>query len=74
MGNMKVLCVDNIGVTLSLSIGKWYKVYDHELSVLTGDVVSYTIISDRGNKQKACVSFFMTLDRLREKKLEELGI
>lgn len=64
---MKVLCVNNNFVSLSLTVGKWYEVFDTQSH-------NYVIISDRGNKQRISRSFFMTLEELRNEKLNKLGI
>ena len=72
----RVVCVDNKDFQLSLSVGKWYEVFyvRKQTTYYRVNKHFYTIITDRGHKKEVCASYFMTLDELREKKLEELGI
>lgn len=74
---MKVLCIDNQDVSLSITVGKWYQVVitsldKHESSGLK--LKSYSIITDTGTRGRFSKRFFITVDEWREKKLEELGI
>lgn len=70
---MKVLCIDNTNVGLSISVGKWYEVFGGEppTEVYSGN---YIITSDRGNKARLSRNHFVSLEEMRAKKLEELGI
>ena len=71
---MKVLCVDNTNVSLSLSVGKWYEVFEGGDAPTETSSGSYIIISDRGNPTKISRWYFKTLEELRNEKLKELGI
>ena len=71
---MKVVCVDNTNVSLSLSIGKWYEVFEGGDAPTETSSGSYIIISDRGNRTRISRSYFKNLEELRSDKLKELGI
>ena len=71
---MKVLCVDNTNVSLSLSIGKWYEVFEGGDAPTETSSGSYIIISDRGSHTRISRSYFKNLEELRSDKLKELGI
>lgn len=62
--NMKVLCIDNTNLSLSISVGKWYDV------VFAVSPNTYCIISDRGVNQIFSKKFFMTLEDLRNEKIK----
>ena len=71
---MKVVCVDNTNVSLSLSIGKWYEVFEGGDAPTETSSGSYIIISDRGNHTRISRRYFKNLEELRSDKLKELGI
>ena len=65
---MKVLCIDNKNVSLSLTIGEWYKVIseDEHTYLIDNDHNAYTKRIDK--------SKFLSKEELRQLKLEKLGI
>lgn len=67
---MKVYCIDNDCLSLSIEVGKWY-------DVLKGDEVSdetsYLIVND-GKFSRISKSKFLTLEQFREIKIKNLGI
>ena len=71
---MKVVCVDNTNVSLSLSVGKWYEVFEGDDAPITVYSGSYVVITDRGNYTRLSDRYFKTLEEIRNEKLKELGI
>jgi hypothetical protein len=68
---MKILCVDSLNVSLSLTSGVWYDVIEIDESKHFGH---YRIIDDRKNKTSWSKNRFKTIEEIREDKLNELGI
>jgi NADH:ubiquinone oxidoreductase subunit D len=70
---MKVLCIDNKNVSLSITVGKWYEVSEE----WKGSIFWY-IINDSGKKSavfsRISKSKFLTVEQIREKKLNILDI
>lgn len=67
---MKVYCIDNHLVSLSVEVGKWYDVAKGDK---ISDMTSYLIIT--GSKfQRISKDKFLTIDQYREMKLKNLGI
>jgi hypothetical protein len=64
---MKVLCIDNKNVSLSLTIGEWYK-------VISEDEHTYLIDNDHAYTKRISKSKFLTVEQIREKKLNILDI
>jgi predicted Ser/Thr protein kinase len=74
---MKVLCIDNKNVSLSLTIGEWYK-------VISEDEHTYLIDNDHAYTKRigdnvvsianVAKSKFLSQEELRQLKLEKLGI
>jgi hypothetical protein len=64
---MKVLCIDNKNVSLSLTIGEWYK-------VISEDEHTYLIDNDHSYTKRIAKSKFLSQEELRQLKLEKLGI
>lgn len=74
---MKVLCIDNKDVSLSITVGKWYQVVISSLDKYESSELklkTYYIITDRGTQGRFNKKFFITVDEWRETKLEELGV
>jgi len=68
--HMKVYCIDNKNISLSIEKGKWYDVSKgDEIS----DRTSYLIIKD-SQFQRISKDKFLTLEQYREMKLKNLGI
>ena len=70
--NMKVLCVSNKYVGLSITIGKWYEVTIDEDKSTSSECF---IVKD-DNERWAVLNqtYFKTIEDLREEKLKEIGI
>jgi hypothetical protein len=64
---MKVYCIDNKNISLSLTIGKWYK-------VISEGEHTYLIDNDHAYTKRISKSKFLTQGQLRQLKLEKLGI
>ena len=64
---MKVICIDNKNVSLSLTIGEWYK-------VISEDEHTYLIDNDHAYTKRIAISKFLSKEELRQLKLEKLGI
>ena len=64
---MKVLCIDNKNVSLSLTIGEWYK-------VISEDEHTYLIDNDHAYTKRIAKNKFLSKEELRQLKLEKLGI
>jgi hypothetical protein len=68
---MKVYCIDNKDVSLSVTVGKWYDVsFGDKIS----DETSYWIINENLQRRRISKSKFLTIEQIREKKLNILGI
>jgi len=68
---MKVLCIDNKDVSLSITVGNWYEVtFIDKIS----DETSYWIINENHDYRRISKSKFLTVEQIREKKLNILGI
>ena len=67
---MKVYCIDNKNLSLSIEVGKWYDVSKGDE---VSDITSYLIFE--GSKfQRISKDKFLTLEQYREMKLKKLGI
>jgi hypothetical protein len=79
---MKVYCIDDEGVHLSVTSGKWYEVVKvlksdshYTLGYPSSDInLVYWIVNDYGQKRGIEKSKFLTIEEFREKKLKILGI
>lgn len=75
---MRVLCVDNEYVGLSVTKGKWYELVDnivHDDVQFIDDGEKYTscyVIGDRGTSVRIDSKKFRTVEQLREERLKEL--
>ena len=67
---MRVYCVDNKDVSLSVTVGNWYEVSPGDP---VSDLHSYLIVKD-GKFSRISKSKFLTIEQIREKKLKILGI
>lgn len=69
---MKVLCVSNKYVGLSITIGKWYEVTIDEDKSTSSECF---IVKD-DNERWAVLNqtYFKTIENIREDKLKEIGI
>jgi len=76
MSKMKVYCIDNKDVSLSITVGEWYEVTPTPIwySDSVSDSHSYLIINEFGQKRRISKSKFITIEQIREKKLNILGI
>ncbi len=68
---MKVYCINNKDVSLSVTVGNWYEVTVGEK---IPDETSYLITNEHGRKRRISKSKFLTVEQIREKKLNILGI
>lgn len=71
---MKVICVDNKYVGLSITVGKWYELANQEIFIEQFKDNTYIIYDDRCRWVKLNQKYFKTLEKLREDKLNELGL
>ena len=74
---MKVICIDNKDVSSSLTVGKFYQVLDSPVSKWESSglkLQTYSIINDEGRQSRFNKRFFITIEELREQKLNILGI
>jgi hypothetical protein len=71
---MKVLCVDNEYVTLSITVGNWYELADPKVFTEQFKDNTYIIYDDRGRWVKLSQKYFKNIQQIREDKLNELGI
>jgi len=65
---MKVLCVSNTYVGLSITIGKWYEVRKDtsgECFIVKDDKERWAVLNQ---------TYFKTIEDIRDEKLNELGI
>lgn len=65
---MKVLCVSNKYVGLSITIGKWYDVRRDTSSGC------FIVKDDKERWSALSQTYFKTIEDIREEKLKELGI
>lgn len=68
---MKVYCIDNKDVSLSVTVGNWYEVLFKDQK---SDENSFWIINDNRDYRRISKSKFLTIEQIREKKLNILGI
>ena len=69
---MKVLCVSNKYVGLSITIGKWYDVRrDEDKSTSSA---CFIVKDDKERWSALSQTYFKTIEDIREEKLKELGI
>ena len=67
----KVYCIDDKDVSLSITVGEWYEVsFGDKIS----DETSYWIINENRQRRRISKSKFLTIEQIREKKLNILGI
>lgn len=74
---MKYVCIENIdhGFAYDITIGKIYDVIDsHEMTTSLSDTTYYIIIDDDGDKKYIKSHLFEYIDKIREEKLNNLGI
>jgi len=72
---MKVLCVSNKYVGLSITIGKWYEVRKDNEFINSNTSSECFIVKD--DKERWAVlnqTYFKTIEDIREEKLKEIGI
>ena len=65
---MKLLCVSNTYVGLSITIGKWYDGFidtSSECFIVKDDKERWSVLNQ---------TYFKTIEDIREEKLNELGI
>lgn len=68
---MKVYCIDNKDFSLSVTVGNWYEVLFKDQN---SDENSFWIINDNRDYRRISKSKFLTIEQIREKKLNILGI
>lgn len=71
---MKVLCVNNEYVGLSITVGKWYELANQEIFTEQFKNNTYIIYDDRFRWVKLSQKYFKTQEEIREEKINELGI
>jgi len=71
---MKVLCVNNEYVGLSITVGKWYELANKEIFTEQFKDNTYIIYDDKFRWIKLSQKYFKTQEEIREEKLNELGI
>jgi hypothetical protein len=71
---MKVFCVNNEYVGLSITVGKWYQLANKEIFTEQFNDNAYIIYDDRFRCVKLDQKYFKTQKEIREEKLNELGI
>ena len=71
---MKVLCVNNEYVGLSITVGKWYELANQKIFTEQFKDNTYIIYDDRFRWVKLSQKYFKTQKEIREEKLNELGI
>lgn len=69
---MKVLCIDNEYVTLSITVGKWYELADPK--IYSEQYRNNTIIveDDKGRLTRLSRKYFKTVEELREERINKL--
>lgn len=73
---MKVYCIDDMYVSVSLEIGEWYKVISEDEHTYLIETSEDTYLSgfDKPYTKRLSKSKFLTVEQIREKKLNILGI
>jgi hypothetical protein len=71
---MKVLCVNNEYVGLSITVGKWYELANQKIFLEQFKDNTYIIYDDRFRWVKLSQKYFKTQEEIREEKINELGI
>jgi hypothetical protein len=71
---MKVLCVDNEYVSLSITVGKWYKLADPKVFTEQFKNGTCIIYDDKCRWIKISEKYFKNIQQIREDKLNHLGI
>jgi hypothetical protein len=77
---MKVLCVSNTYVGLSITIGKWYEVrngywkYDNEFINSNASSECFIVKDDKERWTVLNQTYFKTIEDIRDEKLKEIGI
>jgi hypothetical protein len=72
---MKVLCVSNTYVGLSITIGKWYEVRkDNEFINSNASSECFIVKDDKERWAVLNQTYFKTIEDIREEKLKEIGI
>ena len=77
---MKVLCVSNTYVGLSITIGKWYEVrngywkYDNEFINSNASSECFIVKDDKERWAVLNQTYFKTIEDIREERLKEIGI
>jgi hypothetical protein len=71
---MKVLCVNNEYVGLSITVGKWYQLAGSEIFLEQFKDNTYIIYDDNFRWVKLSQKYFKKQEEIREEKLNELGI
>jgi len=71
---MKVFCVNNEYVGLSITVGKWYELANQKIFTEQFKDNTYIIYDDRFRWVKLSQKYFKTQKEIREEKLNELGI
>jgi len=71
---MKVLCVNNEYVGLSITVGKWYELANQKIFLEQFKDNTYIIYDDRFHWVKLSQKYFKTQEEIREEKINELGI
>lgn len=69
---MKVLCVSNTYVGLSITIGKWYDVIIDEDKSTSSEC--FIVKDDKERWAALNQTYFKTIEDIREEKIKELGI
>ena len=71
---MKVLCIDNDLVGLSITVGKWYKLANPKIFREQFKDNTYIVYDDKSRWVKLDQKYFKNTQQIREDKLKELGI
>lgn len=71
---MKVLCIDNDLVGLSITVGKWYELANPKIFTEQFKDNTYIIYDDKNKWCKLSQKYFKNIQQIREDKLNELGI
>ena len=69
---MKVLCVSNTYIGLSITIGKWYEVKIDEDKSTSSEC--FIVKDDKERWAVLNQTYFKTIEDMREDKLKEIGI
>jgi hypothetical protein len=71
---MKVLCVNNDNVGLSITVGKWYRVADPKVYTEHFKDGKFILCDDKDRWITISQKYFKNIQQIREEKLNELGI